>query len=289
MMERKVLVLLSFVVIVFIVETSNGKSEATKTGKHFVLVHGSCHGAWSWYKLVALIKSSGHKVTALDLASSGVDPRRANEVRFMSDYFRPLMDFMAGLRLRENERVVMVGHSLGGLTISKAMEDFPSMIDVAIFLTALMPGPSLNVSTLYQESLKITDDQMDNNYIYDNGPNNPPTAFIFGQSFLASKVYQRSSYEDLELAIMLMRPLPLFNDENMSKELVLSEDKYGSVDRVYIISENDKVMNKDVERWMLKNNQPNHVVTIKGSDHMVMMSNSISLWSHLQNITKEYN
>ncbi|KAM6559123.1 hypothetical protein CsatA_028362 [Cannabis sativa] len=289
-MKRKLLVLLSFLVIIFLVEAKIVKSETTKRSKHFVLVHGSCHGGWSWYKLVSLIKSSGHRVTALDLASSGVDPLRASEVGSMYDYLRPLMDFMEGVGgSSKRESIIMVGHSLGGLAISKAMEEFPLMIDVAIFVTALMPGPSLNVSTLYHQSLKSSDAQMDNHYTYDNGPNNPPTTFIFGKSFLASKVYQRSPYEDLELAIMLMRPLPLFSDEDMSKELTLSEDKYGSVDRVYIISEKDKVMNKDVEAWMLINNQPNHVIIINGSDHMVMMSKPISLWNHLQNITNKYN
>lgn len=111
-------------------------------------------------------------------------------------------------------------------------------------------------------------------------------------------VYHRFPYQliyghvvvqrDLALATTLMRPVPLFSEEDMSSELILTEEKYGLVNRVYIISEKDIVMNKDVEEWMLKNNQPNSVVKIRGSDHMVMMSKPIGLWSHLQNIIKEY-
>lgn len=40
-------------------------------GKHFVLVHGLCHGAWCWYKLAPLLEAAGHRVTAVDLAASG--------------------------------------------------------------------------------------------------------------------------------------------------------------------------------------------------------------------------
>ncbi|POO03050.1 Methyl esterase [Trema orientale] len=286
--QRKHFGQLSFLLLIAFCLSTNiaMKSEPTETGKHFVLVHGSCHGAWSWYKLVALMKASGHKVSALDLGASGVDGRQAKELRSISDYFRLLRDLMAGLA--GHERVVLVGHSLGGLAISQAMENFASRISVAVFVTALMPGPSLNVSTLYRESLRKAGAQMDNHYTYENGPNNPPTTFIFGPLFLAAKVYQKSPNEDLALATMLMRPLPLFSEEDMSKELILTKDKYGSVNRVYIISEKDVVVNKDVEQWMLKNNQPNGVVEIRGSDHMVMMSKPIELWNHLQNIAREY-
>lgn len=124
---------------------------AAAANKHFVLVHGSCLGAWSWYKLVALLRSSGHHVTALDLAASGVNPMQPNDLQSISDYFRPLRDFFAALP--PHEKVILVGHSLGGLPISQAMEYFPTKISVAVFLTALMPGPALNISTLNQEVL----------------------------------------------------------------------------------------------------------------------------------------
>nr|GMD90472.1 salicylic acid-binding protein 2-like [Ipomoea batatas] len=114
--------------------------------KHFVLVHGACHGAWSWYKVVAMLRSSGHNVTALDLGASGINPLQALQIPHQSDYFRPLMLFMAALP--STERVILVAHSLGGLAISKAMETFPQKISVAVFVTAIMPGPSLNISTL---------------------------------------------------------------------------------------------------------------------------------------------
>ncbi|OMO74180.1 hypothetical protein CCACVL1_16916 [Corchorus capsularis] len=118
--------------------------------KHFVLVHGSCHGSWSWYKLVPLLKSGGHNVTAIDLAGSGVDPQQVNTLRSISDYIKPLRDFMESLP--DQQKVVLVGHSLGGLAISQAMERFPHKISVAVFVTALMPGPTLNISTLTERA-----------------------------------------------------------------------------------------------------------------------------------------
>ena len=92
----------------------------------------------------------------------------------------------------------------------------------------------------------------------------------------------------MTLATLLLRPLRLFSDEDLSKQLMLSTKKYGSVKRVFIIAEKDKTMKRDFQLWMIERNPPNDVVEIKGSDHMVMMSKTIELWSRLQGIAEKY-
>ncbi|KAJ8533657.1 hypothetical protein K7X08_006981 [Anisodus acutangulus] len=78
--EENMKFLLLCFLLLFLVQVgyAKGSSEkqSTKLSKHFVLVHGSCHGAQSWYKLMALIRSSGHNVTAIDLAASGINPQQ---------------------------------------------------------------------------------------------------------------------------------------------------------------------------------------------------------------------
>ncbi|KAI5439187.1 hypothetical protein KIW84_024825 [Lathyrus oleraceus] len=117
--------------------------------RHFVLVHGACHGAWCWYKVVALLKSSGHKVTALDMAASGIHPKQVHELDSIEDYYEPLVEFVRSLP--EEERVILVGHSFGGICISMAMELFPKKIAVAVFVAAIMPSPDLCFMTIRQE------------------------------------------------------------------------------------------------------------------------------------------
>ncbi|XP_074306968.1 polyneuridine-aldehyde esterase-like isoform X2 [Silene latifolia] len=63
--------------------------------KHFVLVHGACHGAWCWYKLKPLLQNAGHRVTALDMAACGINPTRIEEVQTLRDYSEPLIEFLA--------------------------------------------------------------------------------------------------------------------------------------------------------------------------------------------------
>lgn len=63
-----------------------------------------------------------------------------------NNYF---LEFMAALP--PDDTVVLVGHSMGGISISVAMEMFPQKISVAIFVTAFMPAPHLNVPTIILE------------------------------------------------------------------------------------------------------------------------------------------
>ena len=129
------------------------KTKMEKKEKHFMLVHGACHGAWCWYKVVTLLKLVGHKMTALDMTASGIHPKQIHEIRSISDYYEPLMEFMASLP--PQEKVILVGHSLGGLSISVAMEKFPQKTSVAVFVTAVNPSQDFPFSVVHAEVLFI--------------------------------------------------------------------------------------------------------------------------------------
>lgn len=105
---------------------------------HFVLVHGAGHGGWCWFKLLNLLHSAGHHATAVDLTGGGVDPTKLEEVTSIHHYAEPLMKLIE-LGVPQHQKVVLVGHSYGGLVISLAMEAFPHRILVAVFVAAYMP------------------------------------------------------------------------------------------------------------------------------------------------------
>lgn len=115
------------------------KEKKSKEPLRVILVHGSCHGAWCWYKLVAGLRSKGyHSVTAIDLAASGTDARKIPEdVSSFEDYNRPLMELLS--TVPEGEKVILVGHSFGGMNLAFAMDAFPEKIAAAIFLAAFLP------------------------------------------------------------------------------------------------------------------------------------------------------
>ena len=106
-------------------------------GKHYVLVHGACHGAWYWFKVKPLLEKAGHRVTALDMAASGIHPASIHQLHSVRDYCRPLIDFMGSLP--DDQKVILVGHSLGGLNVAVIIDMFPYKIEAAVFLTAFLP------------------------------------------------------------------------------------------------------------------------------------------------------
>ncbi|KAM7474931.1 hypothetical protein LguiB_022174 [Lonicera macranthoides] len=277
MEARKKQLLLVSLVALFLVQTVSGD--------HFVLVHGSNLGAWSWFKLVPLLTACGHNVTALDMAASGIDSRQVTDLPSIADYFQPLTDFMAALP--SQERVVLVGHSLGGLGISRSMELFSEKISVAVFVTAVMPGSNYNISALNQDQAEtsVNPNQPDNRNLNINGT----TAFLFGPQFLRSKLFQNSPIEDWVLANLLKRPVRVYSEQDMLNVLTLSTSKYGSVNRVFIVSGQDKVLLPTFQRLMTMRNPPTEVQEIATSDHMVMMSTVDELFIRLNDISQKYN
>ncbi|KAJ6733038.1 hypothetical protein OIU74_004898 [Salix koriyanagi] len=254
--------------------------------KHFVLVHGACHGAWCWYKVATLLKSAGNKVTALDMAASGLHPKLVEELRDISDYFEPLMEFMKSLP--PEERVILVGHSMGGLCNSVAMERFPEKISCAVFATAIMPGPDLSFTAASEEYVRQMNSFMDSQYIFDNGPNNPPTSLLFGPDCMSIQMYQLSPTEDLTLAMLLLRPHPLFSPEATQEKVWVTKERFGSVPRVYIICDQDNVAKESLQRWNIEKNPPDEVKVVSGSDHMLMFSKPQEMCSCLLEVARNY-
>ncbi|XP_062081626.1 pheophorbidase-like isoform X4 [Humulus lupulus] len=103
---------------------------------HFVLVHGAGHGGWCWYKIRSLLEAAGHKVTCLDLKCSGIEPTDFNTVFTFDDYNQPLTTFMSSLS--PNHKVIMVGHSAGGSTVTDVVHKFADKVPMAIYVAAAM-------------------------------------------------------------------------------------------------------------------------------------------------------
>ncbi|KAF5945705.1 hypothetical protein HYC85_015933 [Camellia sinensis] len=240
------------------------------SAKHFVLVHGIFHEAWCWYKLATLLRA-------------------------------PLMEFIASLPDRDDEKVVLVGHSYGGLGISLAMERFPEKISAGVFITTYMPNCQHPLATLIQEFFKRSSlhSTMDCRFSFDQGPENPPTSVIFGPEYMATNVYQHWQTEvnlsliglgfmqDLELAKTLVRPNGMFFDD-VAKESLLTEARYGSVSRVYIVCEEDQLMKPEFQRWIIQNSPPDEVKSIANADHMIILSKPKELCLCLQEISQKY-
>ncbi|VAH68462.1 unnamed protein product [Triticum turgidum subsp. durum] len=251
--------------------------EERPRGHRFVLVHGVCHGAWSWYRVAMALRSAGHRVDALDMAACGARPGRAEEVGSFEEYSRPLLDSLAALP--PGEKAVLVGHSYGGQSLALAMQAHPDRVAVAVFASAAMPAAG--------KPLKFVSEQVST-----TGGDDPERAcktFLLGPEYMARRLYQLSPPEDLTLATMLVRPSRQFvDDAAMNGEGVLTAERYGAVSRVYVIAEEDASWSPEFQRRMASWTPGTEVRGLQGADHMPMFSKPRELSDLLVEIADKY-
>ncbi|CAK9176252.1 unnamed protein product, partial [Ilex paraguariensis] len=140
MSPRRVFIFLLLLVLVFSLLLCNEGKVENKTRSsstpHFVLVHGYTGAAWGWYKIKALLEAFNYRATCLDLKGAGVDPSDPAKIHSFNAYNKPLIDFFASLS--NNDKVILVGHSAGGLSVTDACHRFSDKIKVAVYVAATM-------------------------------------------------------------------------------------------------------------------------------------------------------
>ncbi|CAF2278219.1 methylesterase 4 isoform X2 [Brassica rapa] len=262
--------------------------ESKKYKKRFVLVHGLCHGAWTWYKLKTQLEAAGHYVTVVDLAASGINMTSLEEIETLKDYCKPLLEFLNSL-CSDDEKVILIAHSMGGICAALAADIFPCKIAVIVFMTAFMPDTRNPPSYVYQKLITsfAQEDWLDTVFGTYGKPDHPLEFALFGPNFMATNLYQLSPPEDLELAKMLVRVNPIVTD-NLAGTRSFSEDRYGSVTRIFIVCGEDLAIPEDYQRWMISNFPVKEVMEIKDADHMAMFSKPQELCALLLEAADKY-
>ena len=98
----------------------------------FALVHGAWHGAWCWELLEAELERRGHRTVATDLPCE-------NPASTSSLYADVVVAALHGV----DDDVVLVGHSLGGLTIPVVASRRPVRSQVYLCALVRAPGQSM--------------------------------------------------------------------------------------------------------------------------------------------------
>ncbi|KAL0648250.1 hypothetical protein Bca4012_046541 [Brassica carinata] len=254
--------------------------------QHFVLVHNAYHGAWIWFKLKPLLESAGHRVTAVELAASGIDPRPIQAVESFEEYSQPLIETLASLP--ENEEVILVGFSFGGINIAYAADKFPAKTKVLVFVNAFLPDTTHVPSHVLDKYMEMPGDFEDCELSSHETRNGTMSLLKMGPKFMKNRLYQECSVQDYELAKTLHRQGSFFK-EDLAKKEKFSEEGYGSVRRVYIMGKEDKAIPCDFIRWMIDNFNVSKVYEIDGGDHMVMLSKPQQLFECLSTIAVDSN
>ncbi|KAF5200153.1 Methylesterase [Thalictrum thalictroides] len=249
-------------------EESSQMTKTASTPQHFVLVHGIGHGAWCWYKIRCLLEKSGYKVSCIDLKSAGIDPSDPDTIFTLEEYNKPLIDFLS--TLPENEKIILVGHSAGGVSVTHAVHTYGKKIHLAIYVAATM----LRFGFLTDQDLLDGAPQLSEfGDVYDFGfglgLQQAPTSVIIKKKFQHKIIYQMSPLEDSALASMLLKPGPL--RALQSARFVVEEEDVDQVQRVYIKTMNDHVIKPNQQDAMINKWPPSDIFVLE-SDHSPFFS-----------------
>jgi len=235
----------------------------------FILVHGASHGGWCWEKVAPILEARGHKVCAPDLPGLGKDQTPPANVTLADN-----VEKISRLLDKMEEPVILVGHALGGVTISQVAEARRRKLKALVYVCGLMP-PSGKTSremtagdpdALFRRSREVSPDGM---------------TYTFARNQLPAMFYADVSPEDRYRAMERLRPQPLVIS---TTPLSLTEDRYGSVPRWYIECTRDNAVALARQRAMVKT-LPCKVISME-CGHTPFYSAPEELADNLETISK---
>jgi pimeloyl-ACP methyl ester carboxylesterase len=202
----------------------------------FVLVHGAWHGAWCWEQVEHHLGELGAASVAVDLPGRQGDPQSVAQLTLES-----YVDQVVAAIQASPEPVVLVGHSLGGLVISQTAERVPEKISSLVYLCAMLLHDGQ--STIDAAVNDPTSQLMANISLDEGGATSSVTSSAVSDLFYGDCTAAAS-----EKAIGLLVPEPIVP---ASTPLHVTDERWGSVSRCYILCTQDRAISPAAQRAMI--------------------------------------
>ncbi|MEK4706725.1 alpha/beta fold hydrolase [Bacillus sp. FSL R10-2780] len=232
----------------------------------YVLVHGAWQGEWAWELVKPQLEAFGHTVVTLDLPGSGKDMTPSQNVT-LDSYVTAVTDAIK----QQNEKVILVGHSMGGIVITQTAEYIPNKIDKLVYLCAFLPqngeslGSKLNGETGPQFSINEKD----------------LTAELIPELIEQTFLNATEDGSIKEASFNQMRPQPL---GPFQQELKISEENFGTVNRIYIETTLDRAIPIDFQHRMNTETPCTKIITLE-ADHSPFFSKTTELVNYLNELS----
>ncbi|MCX2681829.1 alpha/beta fold hydrolase [Galbibacter sp. EGI 63066] len=205
--------------------------------KTFVLIHGSWHSAWNWFRVTPLLEKQGHRVIAPDLPGMGRDKTPVKEVRFEKTVQKicDLIDTVPG-------KVILVGHSKNGVLISQIAEYRPEKIEKLVYLAAVLVPNGKSALDLF----KLDKEEVLGPYITYHPKSNSST--------LSPEIYKKGLYHDCDDEITEMAKIILSHEprQTATTKISITDKNYGSVPRYYIECTEDRAITPVLQQKMYR-------------------------------------
>ncbi|MBS1598338.1 MAG: alpha/beta fold hydrolase [Bacteroidetes bacterium] len=134
-MKKTVLIKLMTILSVVSLAGCNQRNNFPIKSKTFVLVHGAWQAPYVWNTVRTELENAGQHVVLVELPAHGDDTTSPALVSI--DVYR---DKVIDAINKINGKVVLVGHSMGGVVVSEVAEAIPGKIEKLIFIGAFVPA-----------------------------------------------------------------------------------------------------------------------------------------------------
>ncbi|TNF04559.1 MAG: alpha/beta fold hydrolase [Sphingomonadales bacterium] len=236
----------------------------------FLLVHGGLHGGWCWEEVVPLLEAEGHSALAPDLPGMGSDPTPLAEVDL-----KLCADKIASIIADEAGPVLLVGHSMGGITISEVAERVPEGLLGLVYVSArLIPNGQSMADARSSEiasrpGLIVSDDGLSTTY-------EPAEA--------AAIFYNGTPPDKIARIMPRLTPQPILPT---TERLRLTPERFGRVPRAYIECLRDNSNPLSHQRAM-QDALPCDLTITMDNDHSPFYSAPEALAANLMNIATHF-
>ena len=204
----------------------------------FVLVHGAFHDSTVWSRVVERLQLAGQRAIAVDLPGRPRNPLPIDQVTLQAHADQ----LLARLDSESDSRVVLVGHSFGGVVISAVAEVVPQRINTLVYVAGYLPKSG-------QSARKLSMDDTDSLWNDRNFVMSPDTqtATILREDAIALLGEDLAPADRQRLPDMLV-PEPLLP---IRTPVILSPERFGTVDKVYIKTLADRTISPALQDRML--------------------------------------
>jgi len=234
----------------------------------FLLIHSGWQGGSCWDKVKAVLESAGHKVLAPDLPAHGDDKTPVEDVT-LELYSRATVEFASAA----SEKVILVGHSMSGMSNSQATELAPELFRAVVYLSAFLPSDG---QCLFDLAAPDEDNMIQPNIIFsDDG-----LTMTVNPSAIREAVYADCSDEDIATSRARTRPEP---SAPFSTPVQLTDERSGTVPKYFIECLQDRAISPKFQKKMYTDNPCVKVFSIDSS-HSPYLSQPEEVARHLMSI-----
>ena len=238
----------------------------------FVLVHGAWHSQSAWDRVTPILKANGFTVLTLDLPGAGkntIAPTSLGRRPFDPAAFaaepspiarvtqcertQAVVDLVQEAASLSDGKVILVGHSAGGMTVSAVAEQVPNLLLAVVYLAGFMVPSGLSLLAMLQHE-SLSSALAPQLFVGDPAAIGATRIHAGSTDEAYRSLLKASFYGDLSESDFTQAASQLHCDEPSAGALapsVITPGRFGAVPRHYIRCTQDRA------------------VPITGQDHMI--------------------